>query len=144
MKAFSIIFTALTVFILAACESPDSRIASDKSEREVVAMQSRSFATGDRDQVLRMVVATLSDMGYVVRSIDPDDGSVSSLKGSMEAKAIVGVPKEGRTTVQLDVFALMPDFHRGVLRQVDSPRYYQDFFFNPLAESLGLSALPAT
>lgn len=137
MKAFRII---LIVFVLAACGSPNPHIASEELEREVVAMQSRDFATDDRDQVLRMVVATLSDMGCVVRSVDPDNGSVSALKGLIYAKAIVGVPKGGRTTVQLDVSTSI----NGKFRQVDSPRYYQEFFFNPLAESLSLTALPAT
>lgn len=137
---------ALTV---SACQPPPpSRVASKKLEGQVAEMQTRSFATGDKTKVLRAVVETFADMGYVVDHVSPD-GSVSSSKGTwLDATAYVDAPTADKTTVQLDVFVYqrnqwaMAQSDLEKLEQVDDPDFYQKFFFDPLSQKLGLPAAP--
>ena len=110
-------------------------------------MQTRVFAVSDKPTVLRAVVETLADMGYVVDHVNPDDGSVAASKGTwLDATAYVENPVAGKTTVQLDIFVYQrnqwamsqSDFEK--LQQVDDSEFYQKFFFEPLSQKLGLPA----
>ena len=149
MRRVAIVTACLAAaLLLAACQPPPpSRVASKKLEGEVAAMQTRVFAVSDKPKVLRAVVETLADMGYVVDHVNPDDGSVAASKGTwLDATAYVENQAADKTAVQLDIFVYQrnqwamsqSDFEK--LQQVDDSEFYQKFFFEPLSQKLGLPA----
>ncbi len=61
----------------------DSRkevLATDRSQVQLRAVQTRSFATVDRALVLRNVIATLQDLGFVIDKSDDTLGTVTGTK----------------------------------------------------------------
>jgi len=74
---------ALCVTVLLAGCQADSRkqvLATDRSQVQLRAVQTRSFATTDRPVVLRNVIATLQDLGFVIDKSDDVLGTVTGTK----------------------------------------------------------------
>src|ERR1700742_1674275 len=66
-----------------AAGQTDSRqqvLATDRSQVELRAVQTRAFDTTDRNLTLRTVIATLQDLGFVVDKADEALGAVSATK----------------------------------------------------------------
>jgi hypothetical protein len=90
--------------------------------------QTRVFETGDKARVMRGVVATLQDLGFMVTGADVALGTVSGRKFTTHN----GQPQELRVTV-----TVRPRDERAMLvranaefntRPVEDPAAYQNFF----------------
>lgn len=125
----------LSVFVIAGCATTDARILdSDQSQLQLRSIQTRAFDTADRDLVLRNVIATLQDLGFVIDRADQTLGTVSATK-LQGYQLKINVTARARGTTQTSVRA-NAEFNR---KPVTEPKPYQDFFAS-LEKSLFLTA----
>ena len=95
--------------------------------------QTPAFETTDKDKVMRAVIATLQDLGFVIDGADAMLGSVSATKlDAYHLRITVSVRPRGeqmlvRANAQYNV------------TPVEDPKPYQDFF-DSLSKSLFLQA----
>ena len=107
--------------------------SSAESQLQKRSYQTRAFDTTDKQQVLRAVISTLQDLGFVIDRADSMLGSVSATKlDAYLLKITVSVRPRGnqilvRANAQYNV------------TPVEDPKPYQDFF-NSLGKSLFLQA----
>lgn len=121
---------------MAACATTNERIldVGDQTQLQKRAYQSRIFDTNDRDRVLRAVITTLQDLGFVIDRADYTLGVVSATKLNVyQLKMTVSTRPRGteRTLVRANA-----QFN---VRPVEDPKPYQDFFVS-LEKSLFLTA----
>ena len=134
MKKLALIMVAL--LSLSGCASLKDRVldTGDQSQVEKRSYQSRVFDTGDKQKVLRAVISTLQDLGFVIDKADATLGTVSGTKlDNYSLKMPVSVRPKGKeqTLVRANAqFNITP---------VEDPKPYQDFF-NSLSKSLFLQA----
>ena len=136
------LFLSLT---LSACQTPNAPppdLMSNKSAVELRNMQTRAFDTKDYAKVLREIIATLQDLGYMVDKVEPAAGTVSANKLN-QLRLTATVTPRGTTQVAVRANAMVQLQARGGLQssQVDDPVFYQKLFFEPLSKSMFLSAL---
>ena len=116
--------TLLFLSLLAACgTSRKELLATPAEQAELRAMQSRAFDTTDREMVMRAVIATLQDLGFVIDDANSVLGLVSAtkLEGSV-LRVMVTVKERGAT--QISVRASVQQGYRAVI----DPEAYQRFF----------------
>ena len=107
--------------------------SSSESQLEKRSYQTRAFDTSDKEQVMRAVIATLQDLGFVIDGADLLLGSVSATKlDAYHLRITVSVRPRGekmlvRANAQYNV------------TPVEDPKPYQDFF-DSLSKSLFLQA----
>lgn len=132
----------LLVALLAACAKPGPGdvLAGGESMLKLRSAQTRAFETTDKNRVMRGVVATLQDLGFMVTGADAALGTVSGRKFTQDTG---GVAHELRVTV-----TVRPRDERQMLvranaefnnKPVEDPAAYQNFF-NALGRSLFLVA----
>jgi hypothetical protein len=121
--------------LMTGCASTQERLLdSDTNQLQMRSIQSRSFDTPDKKNVLRVAIATLQDLGFVVDKADADLGTVSATKLSgYAARTTVTVRPKGEKQV---VVRASIEHNQ---RQVEDPQTYQDFF-TALGKSLFLNA----
>lgn len=128
-------------FMLAACQTGPRApkiVMSQKSAVELRAMQARAFETGDQAKTLRTVIATLQDLGYTIDKVEPAAGTVSGTKLAKLRMTVTVYPRgTNRMIVRANAIVLLPESES----QVDDPAFYQQYFFDPLAQALFLNAL---
>jgi len=122
---------ALAILLLAGCASQgttDAVLSGGESALKLRAAQTRAFDTADKNRVLRGVVATLQDLGFMVSGADAALGTVTARKFTQEA----GVPYDLRLTVSVrprDAGRMLvranAEFNS---RPLEDPRAYQNFF----------------
>ena len=137
--------TALLVLVLAGCAHPGSRevLSGGESQLKLRAAQTRVFETADPKPVLRGVIATLQDLGFMVSGADAALGTVTGRKFTTDRG---GKVYDLRMTV-----TVRPRDERRVLvranaefnnQPVEEPQPYQNFFA-ALGRSLFLEAAQA-
>lgn len=128
--------------VLAACASTGSReaLSGGESMMKLRSAQTRAFETSDRARVMRGVVATLQDLGFVLSGADAALGTVSGRKFTADR---TGQVYELRITV-----TVRPRDERQTLvranaefnhQPVEDATAYQNFF-TALGRSLFLTA----
>lgn len=129
------LFILIAIAALAGCATTDSRILdSDQSQVQLRSIQTRAFNTADRDLVLRNIISTLQDLGFVIDRADQTLGTVSATKlQGYQLKINVTVRPRGTTQISVRANA---EFNR---QPVTEPKPYQDFFVS-LEKSLFLTA----
>lgn len=121
---------------LSACADTNQRVLDmgDESQLQKRGYQSRSFDTGDKEQVMRAVIATMQDLGFIIDRADLSLGTVSGTKLDYdEVKMTVSVRPRG------DKQMLVRANAQYNLRPIEGPTQYQNFFTS-LGRSLFLSA----
>jgi len=107
--------------------------SSSESQLQKRSYQTRAFDTTEKEKVLRGVIATLQDLGFVIDGADAMLGSVSATKlDAYHLRITVSVRPRGqqmlvRANAQYNV------------TPVEDPKPYQDFF-DSLGKSLFLQA----
>lgn len=117
------------------CGSSKQQIlASEESQVKLRSIQTRAFDTTDRNKMLRTVMSTLQDLGFVVDSADDAVGTVTGTKlDGYALRMTVSVLPRG--TSQLAVRANA----QYNLKAVEDPEPYQQFFAS-LSKSIFLTA----
>ena len=134
MKKLALIMVALLA--LSGCASLKDRVldTGEQSQVEKRSYQSRVFDTGDKQKVLRAVISTLQDLGFVIDKADATLGTVSGTKlDNYSLKMTVSVRAKGKEQMLVRANA---QFN---ITPVEDPKPYQDFF-NSLSKSLFLQA----
>lgn len=132
MKRFAVILLMAT---LAGCANTSARfLDSEEGQLKLRSMQTRAFETSDKDKLMRGVISSMQDLGFVVEKADPLTGTVSGTKfASGEVKLTVVVrPKDQQSML------VRANAQHGVT-PVTTPESYQDFF-NVLSKAMFLQA----
>ena len=129
-----VLWLVLCVIASGCAPTPHAAVFDSQSAVQQRSYQSRAFATTDTKQVLRSVIATLQDIGFVIDKADVMLGSVSATKlDDYELRITVAARPRGETQTLVRASATHPG---GAIR---SPVTYQDFF-TALEKAMFLSA----
>jgi hypothetical protein len=131
---FFLFFTPIA-FVFSACIATNNAAVLDSSNQSQAALrnyQSRVFDTKDVDNVIRNVIATMQDLGFIIDKADKDLGTVSGYSFSSQTNLTVTVrARANQTVVRANA--------QYNLRSITNPQTYQNFF-NALSQSLFLAA----
>jgi hypothetical protein len=110
--------------LLFGCASSiDQVLKADQSALQLRSCQERAFDTADKEQTLRLVIATLQDLSFVLDKADLDLGVVSATKLSgYQLRATVTVRPRGSSQMLVRANAQQGEM------AVEDPKPYQDFF----------------
>jgi len=95
--------------------------------------QSRSFETDDREMVLRSVISTMQDLGFIIGKADEKLGTITGTSFANSSKLTVSVRVMGQHRIAVRANA------QADLQEIADPVPYQNFF-NALSQSLFLDA----
>jgi hypothetical protein len=125
----------LSLFALASCAPSTKQVlATKESQVKLRTMQSRVFDTTDRSKMLRTIIATLQDLGFVVDKADDILGTVSGTKLDRYAlRMTVSVRPRGETQTLVRANAQYN------IQAVEDPEPYQQFF-DSLSKAIFLTA----
>ncbi len=125
IRVFNICIILLLFSVLTSCatSSKEQLLATSESQLQLRSIQTRAFDTTDRETMLRTVISTLQDLGFVIDNADDVLGSVSATKLDKYALRMT-VTVRTRGTTQLLVRASA----QYNLVQVEEPEPYQNFF----------------
>ncbi len=131
--------TMLCLLVLfAGCAGIGSRaqvLGTDESQVKLRSIQTRAFDTADKDKMLRTVISTMQDLGFVIQRADDELGSVTGSKFLKNQVLNLTVTVRPRGGAQLLVRA---NAQYGLVA-VEDPESYQDFF-DALGKAMFLTA----
>ena len=116
-------FFALSVLLLSACATQNSHVLEGGSAVELRSFQTRAFDTTDKHKMMRTIIATLQDLGFIIDKTDEDLGLVTGTKLSgYQIRMTVITRPRGEKQLAVRASALYND------TQIEDPIPYQDFF----------------
>ena len=116
-------FFALSVLLLSACATQNSHVLEGGSAVELRSFQTRAFDTTDKHKMMRTIIATLQDLGFIIDKTDEDLGLVTGTKLSgYQIRMTVITRPRGEKQLAVRASALYND------TQIEDPITYQDFF----------------
>jgi len=122
------------MMLFSCAPSTDQVLATKESQVKLRAMQSRVFDTTDKEKMLRTVIATLQDLGFVVDKADATLGTVSATKLDRYAlRMTVSVRPRGQSQLIVRANAQYNIY------PVEDPKPYQQFF-DALSKAMFLTA----
>ena len=136
MRSTAILLLSCMLFSACAMQTTNQRIldTGEESQLQKRSSQSRSFDTSDKEVVMRAIISTMQDLGFIIDRADLVLGTVSGTKLDYnQIKMTVSVRPRGETQMLVRANA---QFN---LRPIEDPKQYQDFF-SSLEKSLFLTA----
>lgn len=135
MKKRVLIPWAILLLLICACASKQKHILeTTESQVRLRSIQSRVFDTNDSLKLLRTIIATLQDLGFVIDKADSELGTVSGTKRKGYAlRMTVSIRPRGESQMIVRANAQYN------LQTVEDPDPYQQFF-NSLSKGLFLEA----
>ena len=137
MKRNQILMIALLIvlFMLVSCAPSTKQVLSTKgSQVKLRAIQTRAFDSTDKDKMLRTVIATLQDLGFIVDKADNVLGTVSGTKlDRYTLRMTVSVRPRGETQLLVRANAQYN------ITAVEDLEPYQQFF-DALSKAMFLTA----
>lgn len=136
MKLFLLHSSILSfVLIFASCQSSKSRLLqSEESQVKIRQIQTRAFDTTDKPKMLRAIISTLQDLGFIIDKADLDLATVSATKlDGFQLKMTVSARDRGVTQLLVRANAQIG------LKSIDDPIPYRNFF-NSLSKAIFLEA----
>ena len=122
----------LLFFITACTSTKENVLGTNQSQVALRNFQARAFDTTNKEQVLRSVVATMQDLGFIVGQANYDLGLVSGTSFTSKSRLTVTVRTKGKQII------VRANAQMG-LNPIESPIPYQNFF-ESLSKSLFLTA----
>ncbi len=137
IKITKMITWILLPLLIVACATTQQRLLeSDTSQVKLRSIQTRVFDTTDKQKMLRTIIATLQDLGFVIDKADLDLGTISATKLNRYAlRMTVTVRRRGEKQLLVRANAQFG------IEPVYDPVPYQNFF-NSLKKALFLEAQP--
>jgi len=137
MKKKQILLLSLLIVLimLISCAPSTKQVLATKgSQVELRSIQTRAFDTTDREKMLRTVIATLQDLGFIVDKADDVLGAVSATKlEKYTLRMTVSVRPRGETQLIVRANAQYN------ITAVEDPEPYQQFF-DALSKAIFLTA----
>lgn len=129
------VLVGFAILVMAGCASTQGRLLdSESSQVQLRSIQTRAFDTTDQEKMLRSVIATLQDLGFVIDKADATLGTVTATKLDRYAlRMTVTVRPRGETQLLVRANAQYE------LTPVVDPEPYQQFF-NALQKAMFLDA----
>jgi hypothetical protein len=129
------LFLALFLIALVGCQNTSGQLlAMDESQVKLRQMQTRAFDTTDQKGTLRIVIATMQDLGFVIDKADNSLGTVSGTKlDGYSLRITVTVRTRGSSQLLVRANAQYN------IHAVDDPDVYKQFFAN-LSKSMFLTS----
>lgn len=132
MKSTSVCVTSSTIafsamVLLSGCAGTASRaqvLGTDESAVKLRSMQTRAFDTAEKGKLMRTVISTMQDLGFVIQRADEELGSVTGSKFVKNQVLDLTVMVRPRGEKQMLVRA---NAQYGVVA-IEEPEPYQDFF----------------
>lgn len=123
-KHVVVIFNLILALTLGACAAKQKDILrAEESQVKLRSMQSRVFDITDPNRLLRTIIATLQDLGFVIDDADETLGTVSGTKRSGYAlRMTVSIRPKG------DNQMIVRSNAQYNLQTVEDPEPYQQFF----------------
>lgn len=126
----------LTCLVLASCltgcATDDDVIGTNQTQLQIRNYQSRSFDTADKSLVMRSVMSTMLDLGFIIDKADEKLGTVTGTSFTYVSKMTVSVRLvAGKIIVRANA--------QSGSSTIKEPKAYQNFF-NALSQSLFLAA----
>jgi hypothetical protein len=118
-----------------ACATPQKHILeTEGSQVELRSMQSRVFDITDRNRLLRTIIATMQDLGFVIDKADETLGTISGTKRKgYWLRMTVSIRPRGENQM------IVRSNAQYNLQTVEDPEPYQEFFAS-LSKGLFLEA----
>ena len=145
MKLSGILMVAIaTLITFSGCTSSKEQLLKmDESQVKLRSIQTRAFDTTDKNKMLRTVISTLQDLGYIVNEANEVIGTVSARTTHIRYKflekkkypLLITVTVRPRGETQLLVRA-NAQYNQ---KSVENPLVYQNFF-TVLEKSIFLTA----
>lgn len=133
-KAF--LAVAVGSMLLVGCTTTNQAVlGTTKSQVQLRSFQSRAYDTTDKGLVLRSVVSTMQDLGFIIDKADETLGSVSGTNYTHPVNKLTVTVRNNKEKKQIIVRA---NGQVGV-DAIENPKAYQNFF-NALSQSLFLEA----
>ena len=125
----------LSFLLMLGCASSTKEVmATKESQLKLRSIQARAFETTDKTKMLRTVISTLQDLGFVVDKADDKIGLVSGTKLSgYSLRMTVTVNQRGSSQLLVRANAQYN------IHAVEDPEPYQQFF-DALSKSIFLAA----
>jgi len=137
MKKKQILLLSLLIVLimLISCAPSTKQVLATKgSQVKLRSIQTRAFDTTDREKMLRTVIATLQDLGFIVDKADDVLGAVSATKlERYTLRMTVSVRLRGETQLLVRANAQYN------ITAVEDPEPYQQFF-DSLSKAIFLTA----
>jgi hypothetical protein len=131
------LFILIVIFAFAACAAKQKNILeTNEPQVKLRIMQSRVFDITDHNRLLRIIIATFQDLGFVIDDAEETLGTVSGTKLSGYALRMT-VSIRPRGTHQMIVRSSL----QYNLQTIEDPEPYQ-YFFSTLSKALFLEAQP--
>ena len=121
--------------LISCAPSTKQVLATKGSQVKLRSIQTRAFDTTDREKMLRTVIATLQDLGFIVDKADDVLGAVSATKLEMYTLRMTVSVRRRRGETQLIVRANA----QYNITAVEDPEPYQQFF-DALSKAIFLTA----
>ena len=122
IKIFQLLFLSGTL-LLSACAPQNSHVLAGGSAVELRSFQTRAFDTIDKHKMMRTIIATLQDLGFIIDKTDEDLGLVTGTKLSgYQIRMTVITRPRGEKQLAVRASALYNN------EQIEDPLPYQDFF----------------
>lgn len=120
--------------IVSCAPSTQQVLATGESDVKLRAMQSRAFDTTDKTKMMRTIIATLQDLGFIIDKADATLGTVSATKlDRYNLRVTTTVRPRGETQLVVRANAQYN------ITPVEDPVPYQNFF-NALSKAIFLTA----
>jgi hypothetical protein len=134
MKGIVYLIIIAVGFVLSGCISSNDRVLGVReSQVKVRNYQSRSFDTGDKEFVMRSIISTMQDLGFIIERADEKLGTISGTSFENYSKLTVTVRSVSNTQTIVRANA------QSGLMAIDEPLAYQNFFI-ALSQSMFLDA----
>jgi hypothetical protein len=137
MKKKQILLLSLLIVLimLISCAPSTKQVLATKgSQVKLRSIQTRAFDTTNREKMLRTVIATLQDLGFIVDKADDVLGAVSATKlERYTLRMTVSVRPRGETQLLVRANAQYN------ITAVEDPEPYQQFF-DALSKAIFLTA----
>ena len=121
-------------FIVACAPSTHQVLATKESQLKLRSIQTRAFDTTDKNKMLRTVIATLQDLGFIIDKADANLGTISATKlDRYNLRVTVIVVPRGDSQLSVRANAQYN------IDPVEDPEPYQQFF-DSLSKAMFLTA----